>query len=147
MMRKFTLFCSLALCVVLFGQQKVTAQTMESVGEIKAAEFTALVQDEMHFLELEQKNPIGAVKTEKNDKIRAYYKSAIASWKQGADIKDELSYVNRVVQASAEDSQQAAYDRNDFMGLINAINQLDFSDSSNADVNAIFDFWRTYKNQ
>ena len=151
----FSVVC-LALMFML-GTQKSTAQTMTEIGEIKSAEVITLIQGEVEFLEMEQKVPVGPVKTDKNDQINRYYGEVISSFKNGGDIKDAFMYIESTygthkangTASFANHPAQSVMDptSGDLKDLQMLVNQLNLSDNSDSDVVAIFNYWRTLKNQ
>lgn len=150
----FSVVC-LALMFIL-GTQKSTAQTATELGEVKSSEVVALIQGEVDFLEMEQKVPVGPVKTDKNDQIARYYSEILSSFRKGGDIKEAFMYVESTYGAHkgspagfATHPAQSVMDpaTGDLKDLQLLVNQLNLSDNSDSDLVAIFNYWRTLKNQ
>ncbi len=150
----FSVVC-LALMFIL-GTQTSTAQTMTDLGEVKSEHVVNLIKGEMQFLEQEQKNPVGAVKTEKNHLIINYYDDVLDAFGTGGDIKEALMYVESTYGATNDRTATFSnYPQNSVMdpssldakNLAVLVNQLNLSDSDDSDLVAIFNYWRTLKNQ
>jgi hypothetical protein len=140
----------------ILGTHKTTAQTMTELGEVKSAHAITLIKGEVEFLEMEQKVPVGPVKTDKNDQIIRYYGDVLTSFEDGGNIKDAFMYVESTYGtykgSSAEFANHPAQSvmdpsAGDLKGLQTLVNQLDLSDNSDSDLVAIFNYWRTLKNQ
>lgn len=139
----------------ILGAQKSTAQTMVDLGEVKSETTINLVKGEMQFLEQELKTPAGPVKTEKNEQIIRYYQDVLVSFKDGGDIKDAfMNYestrgTHEGGPAFATHPNNIVMDPNglDHKDLLLLVNQLNLSDNDDSDLVAIFNYWRTLKNQ
>ncbi len=151
----FTVVC-LALMFIL-GTQRSTAQTAVELGELKANEAIQLVEGEVQFLEQEMKNPVGPVKTDKNDQIIRYYRDVMKSFAdEGAEIQDAFMYVESTYgNSQGEPAAFATHPSNSVMDPASSdlkdlrfiVDQLDPSDNNDGDIVAIFNYWRTLKNQ
>ncbi len=150
-------------CLVMtfmLGTQISTGQTMVELGETKSAHTIALIQDEMQFLEQEQKTPVGAVQTEKNHLIVRYYQSVLDKVGKGGDFKRSLSEIEATFDysgiagsneelATSQQYDNSVMDPNseDYRDLKMLVFGLNLSDDDDSDLEAIFTFWRTLKNR
>ena len=151
----FTVVC-LALFFVL-GTQTSTAQTMTDIGEVKTADAFSLMQAEMMSLELEEKNPPANVKTERNFLVRAYYEDVISEISKGSPIRGAFMSLNSVtgsdkIQEENPDLSGSALilldrESSDYRTFTSMVLGLNLADADNSDLEAIFTFWRTLKNQ
>jgi len=147
--------------LLIMGTQNATAQTMVELGEVKSANAINLIQDEIQFLEQEDKYPTGSTETDKNYLVVRYYRSVLDKFDDGADIKVALreigaTYDHRpsnvgtsISDANATVEETSVLDPNgaDMRDLVTLILGLKLSDDDDSDLEAIFTFWRTLKNR
>ena len=149
-----TVVC-LALMFIL-GTQNSTAQTVSELGEVRSDLTIQLVQGEMQSLEQEMKNPVGPVKTGKNEQVIRYYSDVISSFRGGADIKVALLDTESTNGTSDDGAAVfATHPENSVMDPLSTdhkdleilVDQLNLFDNDNSDLVAIFNYWRTLKNR
>lgn len=142
--------------VFVLGAQKSTAQTMTELGEVRSERIYKAIQSEMQFLEQEMKYPAGSVNTDKNEQIIMYYNDVLSSFGNGGDIKEAFMYIESTYgAANANEHEFANHPANavmdpaglDLKDLGELVDQLDLSDDDDSDLDAIFNYWRTLKNQ
>ena len=151
----FTVVC-LGL-MFIFGTQKSAAQTMADVGEVKTSQAFELVQAEMDFLGQEGKDPAVTVNTDRNILVYRYYENVLREISNGNVIRKAFMSLKDV---SGSDASQALYphldegtrtvldlESTDFQVLSSLVLQLNLSDNDDSDLEAIFNYWRTLKNQ
>ena len=152
-----TLCFTLAFVFVCAGWQSANAQTMIEAGELQSATIIKLVQNEMNSLELEMKTPTTGVKVDRNEQLIAFYKNVLDEFTNGGDFKEEMlnvsnvgTYYTAVGNANSETigaEAQPIVDGPDAKQFAIMINSIDFRNANASDMNNVFNFLRTLKNQ
>ena len=148
---------ALAFVCLCLGSQSANAQTMIEVGELQSATLVKLVQTEMNSLEVEMKTPPVGVKVDRNEQLIAFYKNVLDEFTNGGDFKEELlnvsnvgTYYTAVGNANSEtigaEAQPIVADasKKEFALMLNGI---DMRTANTSDMNNVFNFLRTLKNQ
>lgn len=147
----------IAFVFLCLGSQSANAQTMVEAGELQSATIIQLVQTEMNSLEVEMKTPAAGVKVDRNEQLIAFYKNVLDEFTNGGDLKEELLNVSNVgtyytavgnaySETVASEAQPIVADAavKEFALLITP---LDFRSANVNDMNSIFNYLRTLKNQ
>lgn len=151
----FTVVC-LGLMFIL-GTQNSAAQSMTDIGEVKTSDAFELVQAEMEFLAQEMKDPSVTVNADKNFLVYRYYENVIRGISKGEVIRKAFMSLKDVTNSDYNQAQNPHLDgstlavldleSSDYQTLAALVLQLDLSDNNDSDLVAIFDYWRTLKNQ
>lgn len=153
-----------SICVAIMfvlGTLNAEAQTMIELGELKSAELFRYVQDEMDNLEIEIKNPSSGVITDYNEPLIKYYKRVLLAFDAGSDFKEALKQHPgksmadffpdqpeiEDVTTTGQDVPSIVPTPSEYLQLLGLISNLDLFDNDSSDLDDIFEYWRTLKNQ
>lgn len=161
-----TTLCLIAF-VALLPTTGLNAQSISELGEASSNEVFQLFDEEMESLELEFKISPPNVSVEMNMELISYYQAVIKKFNHGSDIKDAIINTLNLLSSDAVNSSQfsdlimvEANQNSDFRvssdgshsvvidpEFIAIVEGMDLLENSVEDIELVFDYLRTMKNQ
>lgn len=167
----FNTLISTTLClsafVTLFPTTSMNAQSISELGEVASNDVFEIFNEEIESLQLELDQSPPNVSVEMNSELIIYYQSVVRKFNHGTDVKDAIINTLSLLSSDAVNSSQfndlisvMANSESDFRvssdgshtvvidpEFLAIVDGMDLLENSVEDLELVFDYLRTMKNQ